>query len=264
MVKQDEEAPSGSENLFEVRPAKRIGPIAWLRSRFFTGIVVAAPIGITIWLVWSFVTFVDSHIKPLIPDRWNPETYTQFALPGLGLLVAVLGLTIIGTVAANLIGKYLLHFGERIIGRVPLVRNIHMAVKQIFETLAASQSTNFQEVVMVQYPRQGSWAVGFVTATAKGEMAEKLPGLVGVFVPTTPNPTSGFLIYLDRGQLIPLSMSVEEGAKLIISAGLVVPEPNPEEPLSFLRLGGKKNNPDKQSSAQDSEPAGKETDTAGE
>ncbi len=215
---------STENNLFEMRPPKRLGPLGWLRARFFTGIVVAAPIGITIWLVWMFVTFVDARIKPLIPEKWNPETYTQIGLPGLGVLVAVIGLTIIGIIAANLIGKSLLKAGERLIGRVPLVRNIHMAFKQIFETLATSQSSNFKEVVMVEYPRKGSWAVGFVTAPARGAVAAVNPALVGVFVPTTPNPTSGFLIYVERHELRHLDLSVEDGAKLIISAGLVVPE----------------------------------------
>ena len=198
--------------------------LAWLRARFLTGIVVVAPIGITIWLVWSFVTFVDARIKPLIPDRWNPETYTQFALPGLGVVIGVVSLTFIGAVAANLIGKSLLNVGERLIGRVPFVRNIHLAFKQIFETLASGQAASFKEVVMVEYPRPGLWAVGFVTADAKGAIAEHMPDMVGVFVPTTPNPTSGFLIYVNRSELKHLDLTVEEGAKLIISAGLVVPD----------------------------------------
>ena len=223
-MKKKNQKETKDGNLFKVKPAKRVGPLSWLRSRFFTGIVVAAPIGITIFLVWSFVNFVDARIKPLIPERWNPETYTQFALPGLGVLIGVIGLTLIGTVAANLIGKSFLDAGERLIGRVPLVRNIHMAFKQIFETLATSQSSNFKEVVMVEYPRKGMWAVGFVTASTKGSMAQIHPNMVGVFIPTTPNPTSGFLIYVDRSDLTHLDLSVEEGAKLIISAGLVVPE----------------------------------------
>lgn len=221
-MSKDKKASDGG--IFEVDRPPRRGPITWLRSRFLTGLVVAAPIGITIWLVWMFVTFVDSRIKPLIPAQWNPETYTKFALPGLGVFIAVVGLIIIGTIAANLIGKSLLTYGENLLIRVPLVRTIYTLFKQLFETLASSQAASFKEVVMLQYPREGTWAVGFITAPTKGEMHDKFPDLVGVFVPTTPNPTSGFLIYVPRGDLVTLDMSVEEGAKLIISAGLVTPE----------------------------------------
>ncbi len=211
-------------SLLTGEPRKRSGPLTWLRGRFLTGLVVSAPIGITIFLTWSFVNFVDQRIKPLIPAQWNPETYTKFALPGLGLVVAVLVITLIGTIAANLLGKTVLNMGDWLIGRVPLVRSIHMTLKQVIEIFTSSQSKSFREVVMVEYPRQGSWAIGFVTAEARGEIGEKVPGMVGVFVPTTPNPTSGFLIYVDRSSIKTLSMTVEEGAKLIISAGLVVPE----------------------------------------
>ncbi len=212
------------EHLFQVNPKKKIGPLGWLRSRFFTGIVVTAPIAITVGLISAVISFIDSKVKPLIPDQWNPETYTQFALPGLGVFVVVISVLFIGIIAANLIGRSLVGVGEGLIGRVPLVRNIYTAVKQIFETLAASQTDNFKEVVMLEYPRKGAWAVGFITASVRGDMAQKMPGMVGVFVPTTPNPTSGFLIYVKREDLVVLDMSVEEGAKLIISAGLVVPE----------------------------------------
>ncbi|MBB37134.1 MAG: hypothetical protein CME88_16630 [Hirschia sp.] len=212
-------------NLFTGQPRKRSSLLSWLRGRFLAGIVVAAPIGITVFLVWKFIEFVDSTVKPLIPDRWNPETYTQFALPGLGLVFAVVGLILIGTIAANLLGKSLLNVGDWLIGRVPFVRSIHMTLKQVISIFTSGQSRSFREVVMVEYPRKNSWAIGFVTSEVKGELAEKTPGMVGVFVPTTPNPTSGFLIYVDRSETKTLNMSVEEGAKLIISAGLVVPEP---------------------------------------
>ena len=220
---------SNDTNLFTGEPRRRSNLLGWLRGRFLAGIVVAAPIGITIFLTWKFIEFVDDTVKPLIPDRWNPETYTQFALPGLGLVFAVIALTLIGTVAANLLGKYLLSFGDWLIGRVPLVRSIHMTLKQVLTIFTSGQTRSFREVVMVEYPRRDSWAIGFVTSEVRGELAEKTPGMVGVFIPTTPNPTSGFLIYVDRKDLKPLDMSVEEGAKLIISAGLIVPEATPSE-----------------------------------
>ena len=216
----------------EKRFGRRQSMFSWLRSRLLTGIVVTAPLGITCFLVWNFIEFVDQTIKPLIPPRWNPETYVDVALPGLGLVVALMALIMIGVLAANFLGQFFLNLGEWLIGRVPFVRSIHMTLKQVLNVFASGQTKSFREVVMVEYPRKDSWAIGFITSEVRGELAEKAPGLVGVFVPTTPNPTSGFLIYVKRDEVRRLDMSVEEGAKLIISAGLVVPEHEEKEETS--------------------------------
>lgn len=226
--KKHTHAADGSDSPVRIQ---KPGLLAWLRARFFAGIMFAAPIAITIWVTYSLITFIDQKIKPLIPAQWNPETYTKFALPGFGLLVAVIALTLLGTVATNLIGRSFLKAGERIINSVPYVRWVYKALKQIFETFANQGNTSFKEVVLVEYPKTGTWCIGFLAANAKGEIAAKLsPDHVGVFVPTTPNPTSGFLMYVHESEIVRLSMSVEDGAKMIISGGLVVPEMPPGAP----------------------------------
>ncbi len=202
--------------------------LRWLRNSFLTGIVVATPVTVTLWLIYVFVTFVDSTIKPLIPARYNPETYLPFALPGMGLIIAVLALTLLGALAANIFGRSLLAIGERIVNTVPLIRNIYGALKQLVETVLAGQNNAFKEVVLVEFPTGGSYAVAFVASHGKGAIRQFVgkdkEEVIGVFVPTTPNPTSGFLIFVPRSRAMPLDITVEEAAKLIISFGLVTPD----------------------------------------
>lgn len=199
--------------------------LRWLRNSFLTGIVVALPVTVTVWLIFLVVNFVDGTIKPLIPERYNPESYLPFALPGLGVVIAVVALTLLGALAANIFGRSLISIGERFFNGVPLVRNIYGAVKQIAETVFSSSKTSFKEVVLVEFPTRGSYAVGFVSAAARGQVLNAVgDDTIGVFVPTTPNPTSGFLLFTPRSKVTPLDMSVEEAAKLIISFGLVTPE----------------------------------------
>ncbi len=210
-------------HLEDVRLPK-VGFFAFLRARFFAGIVIAAPIAITIWVTWSLIALIDKHVKPLIPPQLNIENYTQFAIPGFGVLVAVLAITLLGAVATNLIGRSFLRIGDRMINSIPYVRSVYRALKQIFETFANQGSNSFKEVVLIEYPKRGSWCIGFLAASAKGEVAQKLsPDHVAVFVPTTPNPTSGFLMYVPESEIKRLAMSIEDGAKLIISGGLVSP-----------------------------------------
>lgn len=195
-----------------------------LRNNFLTGIVVVTPIAVTFWLALAFLGFVDRVVKPLIPPLYNPESYLPFAIPGLGLVFAVVFLTALGAFAANFAGRAMLSWGDRLVDRVPIIRNVYKAIKQLVETFMLQREHSFREVVLVQYPRDGTWVLGFVTRGAVGEVAEKLgPGFVGVFVPTTPNPTSGFLIYEHRDRMKTLTMSIEEGAKMIVSAGLIAP-----------------------------------------
>lgn len=210
--------------------------ISYLRGRFLAGVVIAAPITITIYLVWGFISWIDRIIKPNIPKAWNPETYIPdtvnvfgfnltLGLPGLGLLVAVIILTFLGAVGANLIGRALITAGDRFLSNVPVVKNIYSLFKQLFETIASNQESSFRDMVLVEYPKKGTWCIGFVTAPIKGEVLAKLgEGMLGVFVPTTPNPTSGFYMFVPKAEVIDLDMSVEEGAKMIVSVGMVVPE----------------------------------------
>lgn len=207
----------------EERKSKRKHVAEWLRNRLLAGVVVAAPIGITIWLIVSFVNFVDDSVKPLIPRAWNPETYLKFALPGMGIVVALAALLLLGTLTANLVGRSMLRLGERILNRVPFVRSIYFSLKQVFETFGSSETGgSFKSVVLVEFPSEGIWAVAFMTNKQPGgEINSNVPNAVAVFVPGTPNPAMGNLCYVPADKVIPLAMTVEEAAKLVVSAGIV-------------------------------------------
>ncbi len=197
-----------------------------LTSWFLTGLVIAGPIGITLYVAWWVVGLVDSFVKPLIPAAYNPDTYLPVIVPGYGLLVGILAITILGGLAANLVGKSLVQFGERALHRLPLVSSLYRGLKQIFETVVTQDSKSFKQVGLIQYPRPGLWAIVLISTEAKGEIAEKVEGedVLGCFLPTTPNPTSGFLLFVPRKEIKILDMVTEDAAKLIISAGLVTPE----------------------------------------
>ena len=195
-----------------------------LRNYFIAGILITGPIALTLYIAWLFIHGVDAAVTALVPDEYNPETYLPFHVPGIGLVVAVAALTLIGALAANVLGRFFVRIGERVMGRMPVIRGVYGAVKQIFETVLLKQSSTFREVVLVEYPRRDSWTVAFVTARPEGEIKDMAPpDAIGIYVPTTPNPTSGFLLYVPRKDVITLSMSVEEGIKLVISGGIVTP-----------------------------------------
>lgn len=199
-----------------------------VRNYFLTGLVIAAPISITVYLTWAFISFVDERVKPLIPAVYNPDNYLPFSLPGVGLIVAVVALTFLGFITANYLGRSVIATGERMLSRMPLIRNLYSGLKQIFETVLSQQQKSFQRAGLIEYPRKGLYAVVFISTDAQGEVKTKLYGdedeVVGVFLPTTPNPTSGFLLFVRKADVIPLEMSVEDAAKLVISAGLVTPD----------------------------------------
>ena len=218
---RDLTAPTGETRSFSLSTR--------LRNYFLTGIVVAAPISITIYISWWFINLVDGWIKPLVPTIYNPETYLPFTVPGVGLVFAVIGLTLLGALAANLFGRTIVAYGEMMLNRMPIVRNVYSALKQIFETVLQQSNTTFQDVGVVEYPRKGLYALVFVSTSTKGEVQSRVePGeeLLSVFLPTTPNPTSGFLLFVPKKDVMILDMSVEEAAKMVISAGLVTPEYN--------------------------------------
>ncbi|MCP1200730.1 DUF502 domain-containing protein [Notoacmeibacter sp. MSK16QG-6] len=198
-----------------------------LRTYFLTGFIVLAPIAITAWIALGFIEWVDGLIKPLIPSVYNPDTYLPFPVPGIGLILALIGITLIGFLTANFVGKAILRFGEHLVSRMPLVRNIYKALKQILETVLSEKTNSFQQAALIEYPRPGMWALCFVSTEARGEVQQVTGGPEGslaVFVPTTPNPTSGFLLFVPHEDVHILNMSVEDAAKLIISGGLVSPE----------------------------------------
>ncbi len=195
-----------------------------IRRHFLAGVLVTAPVAITTYIVWVIVTWVDGRITPLIPPQYNPGNHLPFPVPGLGLLIVFVVLTLIGALTTGLVGRFVLHLGERLVGRMPFVRSLYGATKQIFETVLAQQSKAFREVVLVEYPRRGIWAIGFITGVTEGQVQEDtVEDVLNVFLPTTPNPTSGFLLFVPRKDLVVLSMSVEEGIKMVVSGGIVTP-----------------------------------------
>ena len=209
-----------------------------LRNYFLTGFIVCAPLASTAYLTWSFVGWVDSWVKPYIPSRYSPDTYLPFAVPGFGLIVALVLITLIGFLTANIVGRAIVNFGERLLGRMPLVRGIYGSLKQIFQTILSNKGDMFRQVGMVEYPRKDVWSLVFVAGEKKTEINEKLDvdgdPLIAVFMPCTPNPTTGFLMYVRKSEIVMLDMSIEEGARLIVSAGLVAPELKPK-----IMAGGK-------------------------
>ncbi len=228
-----------------LEPAKvhEPGAMVRLRNYLFTGILVTAPVAITAWLAWEFVTYVDGQVTPLIPPRWNPETYLPFTLPGLGVVVVVVSLTVIGFFTAGIVGRSLVRQGERILDQLPVIRSIYSAVKQIFETVFKTQSNAFREVVLIEYPRRESWAIGFITGNTEGQIQEEAQrDSYNIFLPTTPNPTSGFLLFIPKSETRHLSMTVEEGLKMVVSGGIVTPEgrapDSAPEPEGDLPEGG--------------------------
>ena len=195
---------------------KSLSIFAKLRNYFITGIVVLVPIGITLYLTKFFISISSK----LIPYNLNPNNYLPFAIPGLEILLSVIFITIIGGISLSFIGKRILKFVNDLFKRIPILRTIYSAIGQMTESLAPNKGNNKKSVVLIQYPRKGSWAVGFATKDNKGEISQKTNSdLVNVFVPTTPNPTSGFLLMFPKDEIIYLDMSFEEASKFIVSAG---------------------------------------------
>ena len=205
---------------------KRIGAGRRLRNYFLTGLIIVAPLAITAYLTWTFIGWVDSWVKPYIPAIYNPDYYLPFAVPGFGLVTALFLITMIGFLTANLVGRSIISFGESLLDRMPLVRSLYKGLKQIFQTVLAEQSGSFKQAALIEYPRRGLWSIVFIATETKGEVNVRLPedDPISVFLPTTPNPTSGFLLFVPRKDVIVLEMSVEEAAKMVISAGLVSPD----------------------------------------
>ncbi|MEO0343409.1 MAG: DUF502 domain-containing protein [Pseudomonadota bacterium] len=212
-------------------PKKKPGFWSNLRGNFFAGLIIVLPVGLTIYFIWAFVGFVDQRILPLVPDRFNPMTYIDVNIPGLGLVVFLVFTTFVGGLAKGLFGRQLLRWVEGIVDRTPIVRSIYNALKQIMETVFNNSNTSFEKACLIEYPRKGIWAVGFISTDTKGEVLVRSgqADMVSVFVPTTPNPTSGFLLFFPRKDVVVLDMDVEDAAKLIISAGLVVPPTDLEQ-----------------------------------
>lgn len=218
---------------------KKTGFARHMRNRFLAGLVVSLPIFLIIWGISTIVGWFDEKVLGLIPARYDNTIWAEVIrnIPGLGLISVFLGILFIGIVASNFIGTSIIKAAERLLARVPIVSNVYNFLKQIIQTVAQQGERSFKEVCLIEYPRPGLWAVAFVTSELLGAPKKHLgEGYVCVFVPTTPNPTSGFLLFVKREDIIVLDMTPEEGAKMIISGGMVASNDGNEIVPDSVRL----------------------------
>ncbi|AJE47263.1 DUF502 domain-containing protein [Celeribacter indicus] len=225
-------------------PPRKSGVFARLRASFLTGLVVVAPVGLTAYVIWTVIGWVDGWVLTFVPQSYHPDAlinrflgYTDpgerihVNLRGAGVIIFLIFTILVGWIAKGLVGRSLIRSAERLVDRTPVVRSIYNGLKQIAETVFSQSGTSFDRACLVEYPRRGIWAVGFVSTVAKGEVMRRTPDgevFLSVFLPTTPNPTSGFLLFFPESDVILLDMTIEDAAKLVISAGLVYP--NPKDP----------------------------------
>ncbi len=225
------------EDLEAVTAAPQTSIMGRIRNWFLTGLVVAGPLAVTAWLIWSFVNWVDGAVRPLIPPAYRPETYLPWPIPGTGLVIAVVALTLLGFLTANLVGRTLVELGEGLLSRMPIVRPLYKTMKQIFEALFSKSGSSFRKVALVEFPVPGTYSLVFLSQPPSGEVALKLPKVeteyVSVFLPCTPNPTTGFFFFVERKDLLELDISVESAMTLLISAGMVQPE-DPQKKLAAM------------------------------
>jgi uncharacterized membrane protein len=212
-----------------------------IRNYFLTGLVVAGPVLVTAWLTWSFINWVDNLVRPFIPPTYRPETYLPWPIPGTGLVIAVVALTLLGFLTANLVGRKLVEVGEGLLSRMPIVRPVYKTMKQIFETLFSKTGSGFRQVALVEFPAPGMWSLVFVSLPPSADLAAKLPEgeHVSAFLPCTPNPTTGFFFFVKRRDLVVLDISVESAMTLLISAGMVQPDNDGQKKLAALAATAK-------------------------
>ena len=198
-----------------------------LRNNFLTGLAVIIPVFITTYLIWSTIGIVDGWVLPLIPEKYAIDKFIGIDVKGIGVIIFLLFTVFIGSLTKGYFGRTILKSAESLVDRMPVVRSIYNGIKQIAETVFSQSNNSFERACLVEYPRKGIWAVAFVSTKTKGEVSEKIgknKELFSIFLPTTPNPTSGFLLFLPEKDIIFLDMTVEDAAKLVISAGLVTPK----------------------------------------
>jgi len=218
-------------------PEPHTGLIGRFRNYFLTGLVVTGPVAITFYLVWWFVTWVDGVVRPFVPLAYRPETYMPYVVPGWGLIVAVFALTLLGFLTANLIGRTLVDLGETFVGRIPAVRAVYRGLKQVFETLFSGKGSSFRRVGLVEFPSPGMWSIVLISQPPSVDVASKFPAQeehIAVFLPCSPNPTTGFFFYVPKSKVIEIEMTAEDAATLIMSAGVVQPGSDPQKRLAAL------------------------------
>ena len=202
--------------------------LANVRGNFLAGLIVIAPIGFTMWIINSIIGWIDGWVLPLIPYNYHFTEYIGINLKGLGVIFFLVFTVLVGWIGKGILGRTFLRIGENLVDRTPIVRSVYSGIKQIAETVLSSRDSSFDKACLIEYPRKGIWAIAFVASDSKGEIAEKNPNknnqLCSVFIPTTPNPTSGFLLFIPKSDITYLDMTIEEAAKLVISAGLVYPK----------------------------------------
>jgi uncharacterized membrane protein len=194
-----------------------------MRKYLVTGLLIWVPLVITIWVLNLIVTTMDRSLE-LLPARWQPFAILGFDIPGSGLLLTVLAVLLTGLLARNFIGERLVRYWERLLGRIPIVRSIYSSVKQVSDTILSPNGQAFRKALLVQYPRAGVWTIAFQTGSPAPEVRRHVPtDMVSVYVPTTPNPTSGFFLMIPRAETVELNMSVDEALKYVVSMGVVAP-----------------------------------------
>lgn len=200
--------------------------MARVRNYFLTGLIVTGPIALTIYITWTMVSWVDSLVRPLIPAAYSPERFLPTGVPGSGLVIAFVGLTLLGFLAANLVGRTLVELGETLLGRMPIVRAIYRSLKQVFETLFADTGSSFRKVGLVEFPSPGMWSIVLFSQPPGPNIANLLPDreeYLSVFMPCAPNPTTGFFFYVKKSAVIELDINAEQAATLVMSAGMIQP-----------------------------------------
>ena len=220
----------------EITPAPYTSFAGRIRNYFLTGLVLTGPVAVTAYLTWSFITWVDDLVRPFVPPALRPETYSPVPIPGTGLIIGFLALTLLGFLTANLVGRTLVELGESLLNRMPIVRPIYKTVKQIFATLFSKTGSSFRTVALVEFPAPGMWSLVFLSQPPSADIAERLPKTehVSAFMPCTPNPTTGFFFYVPRKDLIELDISVEGAMTLLMSAGMVQPNDDQQKKLASL------------------------------
>ncbi len=222
---QPPENDSPLRTVEELKAKKGFGFFGKIRNYFLAGILITAPLSITVYLAYSFISLVDEQVGQLIPPEYNPESYLPFSIPGLGVILVVIVLTLIGALTAGFFGRMLVRVYESILNRTPIIRSLYAGLKQVLEAIFAQQSSAFREVVLLEYPKEDLWVLGFVTGRTKGQVQDLIEDeVLNIFVPTTPNPTSGFLIFVPKHKVKYLDIKIEDAFKMLISSGIVTPD----------------------------------------
>ena len=232
------------DSIVPSEPVAPSGGRARIRNYFLTGLIVAGPVAITVYLIWSFVTWVDDLVRPFIPPAFRPETYLPIKIPGFGLIIAFLALTLLGFLTANLVGRKMVEFSERILERMPVVRPLYRGLKQVFETLFSGKGSSFRRVGLVEFPSPGMWSIVLISQEPSIDVARSLPGQedhISVFLPCAPNPTTGFFFYVPKSKIIEVDMSTEDAATLIMSCGVVQPGTGGDPAKKAAALAGMAN-----------------------